>query len=145
MSTSTIDFSKPLNAALPRQQMSLSDKLKDKDKFGVSEWMKDCLDSLEAIGRYQYYTNLALRDIYRIVNKEFNLEHYYDKAQMYDFTSAITQEFGVPYFLKHYDIIGKAVSQLEGEYVKRPDLFMVRASGVDVDNQRIRVKTELLQ
>ena len=145
MSSSVLDISKPLNASLPRQQLPLKKKLEEMDKYGNSKWMKDCLDSLEALGRYQFYQNLALRDNYRIVSKEFDLKHYMDSSNYYDITSAITQEFEVPYHLKHYDIIGKAIMMLVGEYVKKPDIFFVRASDSESTNERVRVKTQLLQ
>ena len=145
MSSSVLDISKPLNASLPRQQLTLKKKLEEMDKYGNSKWMKDCLDSLEALGRYQFYQNLALRDNYRIVSKEFDLKHYMDSSNYYDITSAVTQEFEVPYHLKHYDIIGKAIMMLVGEYVKKPDIFFVRAQDAESTNERVRVKTELLQ
>ena len=145
MSSSVLDISKPLNASLPRQQLTLKKKLEEMDKYGNSKWMKDCLDSLEALGRYQFYQNLALRDNYRIVSKEFDLKHYMDSSNYYDITSAVTQEFEVPYHLKHYDIIGKAIMMLVGEYVKKPDIFFVRASDSESTNERVRVKTQLLQ
>jgi hypothetical protein len=145
MSSSVLDISKPLNASLPRQQLPLKKKLEEMDKYGNSKWMKDCLDSLEALGRYQFYQNLALRDNYRIVSKEFDLKHYMDSSNYYDITSAVTQEFEVPYHLKHYDIIGKAIMMLVGEYVKKPDIFFVRASDSESTNERVRVKTQLLQ
>lgn len=141
---SYIDLSKPLNSSLPRQQVSLKTKLKDTDKFGVSEWEKDCLDALEGLGRFQYYGNLALRENYQIVSKEFNLQHYMDSNNYYDITSAISQEFAVPYHLKHYDIIGKGVQMLKGEYAKRPDIFTVKAEDADSTNAKVRVKTDLL-
>lgn len=145
MSSSVLDISKPLNASLPRQQLTLKKKLEEMDKYGNSKWMKDCLDSLEALGRYQFYQNLALRDNYRIVSKEFDLKHYMDSSNYYDITSAVTQEFEVPYHLKHYDIIGKAIMMLVGEYVKKPDIFFVRAQDAESTNEKIRVKTQLLQ
>jgi hypothetical protein len=145
MSSSVLDISKPLNASLPRQQLPLKKKLEEMDKYGNSKWMKDCLDSLEALGRYQFYQNLALRDNYRIVSKEFDLKHYMDSSNYYDITSAVTQEFEVPYHLKHYDIIGKAIMMLVGEYVKKPDIFFVRASDSESTSERVRVKTQLLQ
>jgi hypothetical protein len=139
-----LDFSKPLNAALPRQQTTLEQKLKKKDKFGISDWMKDCMDSLEAIGRWQFFVNLDLKVNYGVVNKQFNLADYYDVGDYYDITSAISQQFNVPYHLKHYDITGKAVNLLVGEYLKRPDVFTVRAADEDATNERLRIKQDLL-
>lgn len=138
------DMGKPLNASLPRQQISLKEKLKDKDKFGISKFMKDCLDSLEAIGRYQYFQNMALKVNYAIVSKEFNMAHYYDVSDYYDITSAIAQEFNVPYHLKHYDITGKYVNLLIGEFLKKPDVFSPRASDPDSVNERLEIKTDLV-
>ena len=111
-SSSPFDLNKPLNAALPRQQVSREVKLKGADKFGVSEWMRNCMDACEAIGRYSYYQNLALKINYGVVAKEFKLADYYDVSDYYDITSAIAQEFNVPYHLKHYDMTGKFVNLL---------------------------------
>lgn len=142
--SSILDLSKPLNSSLPRQQLSLEAKLKDKDKFGVSEWMKDNMDSLEALGRYQFLRNQDLRDNYKIVSAEFDIAHYLRKNDEYDLLSTISQEFDVPYHLKHYDIIGKAVMMLTGEFLKRPDIFTVRCYDAEATNERLRVKTDLL-
>jgi hypothetical protein len=142
--TSAIDTSKPLNAALPRQQLPLTKKLEELDKFGVSKWMKDTMDALEAVGRYQFAQNMALKENYKIVSKEFDLAHYMRKNEYVDLVSAISQEFEIPSHLKHYDIIGKAVQLLVGEYLKRPDIFSVVESGPDATNERLRVKTDLL-
>lgn len=141
---SNIDFARLGNIALPRQQMELSKKLQKLDKFGVSEWMKNCMDTMESIARYSYYFNIPLRENYQIVSKEFNLKHYYRDNDYYDLTSAISQEFEIPYHLKHYDITGKAVNLLVGEYLKRPDTFSVRAADAETDNEYLRVKTDLL-
>lgn len=145
MSTSAIDSNKALNAGLPLQQISLKDKLKDKDKYGVSEWMKNTMDSLESIARYQFRQNMLLRDNYRIVSKEFNLADYMETNEYTDLVSAISKEFEIPSHLKHYDIIGKAVQLLVGEFLKRPDLFSVTESSPEATNERLRVKTELVQ
>lgn len=139
-----MDLSKPLNSSLPRQQITLVEKLKGEDKFGISDWMKDTMDALESIGRYQFYTNLALRVNYAVVSKEFRLADYYDISGEYDISSAITQEFNVPGYLKHYDITGKAVNLLIGEYLKRPDVFSVRASDAESINERTQLKTDLV-
>jgi len=139
------DINKPLNSALPRQQLSLKQKLEDRDKFGNSEWMKDCMDAIEAIGRFQLGNNLKLKENYEIIKGRFVLEHYLDSEDFFDMASAISQEFQLPKYLKHYDITTKAVDLLVGEYLNRPDLFRVTASDADSTNERVRVKTELVQ
>lgn len=135
----------PINAALPLQQVKLSEKMKDKDKFGVSDWMKNSMDALESIGRYQFYQNLALRDNYRIILGRFDIKDYIDSNDYYDITSAIAEQLQLPSYLKHYDITTKAVNLLLGEFLKRPDLFKVRAVDDYSKNERVRIKTELLQ
>lgn len=142
--TSVLENGKPLNATLPRQQLPLAKKLEKMDKFGVSDWMKDCLDAGEGLGRYFYYQNLALKVNYAVVSKEFRMADYYDVDDYYDITSAIAQEFNVPYHLKHYDMTGKYVNLLVGEYLKRPDVFNVRASDPESVNERIEIKTDLM-
>jgi len=136
---------RPINSALPRQQIPLSDKLKDVDDFGVSRWQKTNMDGLEAIGRLQFFNNLKLKENYEIINGRFILQHYLDSEDYFDLASAISQEFQLPKYLRHYDITTKAVNLLLGEFLKRPDIFRVVASDSDSTNEKIRVKTELLQ
>ncbi len=138
-------LNRPLNSSLPAQQIPLSIKLKDKDKFGVSEWSRMCLDGLESLGRSSFYNNLSLKENYEIINGRFILKHYLDSGDYFDLASAISQEFQLPNYLKHYDITTKAVNLLLGEFLKRPDIFRVVANDADSTNEKIRLKTELLQ
>lgn len=140
-----IEANKPLNSSLPFQQVPLSEKLKDMDEFGVSEWMKQNMDGLEAIGRMQFWGNVALKENYEIINGRFILQHYLDSNDYYDITSAISQEFELPNYLHHYDITTKAVYLLLGEYLKRPDILKIVDQNPDATNEKIRLKTELLQ
>ena len=139
------DLNRPLNSALPRQQQKLADKLKKQDQYGVSEWMKDCMDALEAIGRNQFFQNVALKENYEIMEGRFILEHYLEREDYFDLASAVSQEFQLPHYLKHYDITSKAVHLLLGEFLKRPDNFRIIASDEDSTSEKVRVKTEMLQ
>ncbi|TXG79990.1 MAG: hypothetical protein E6R13_09045, partial [Spirochaetes bacterium] len=139
------DGNKDFNNALPRQQIPLRDKLKNQDKFGVSEWGKDTMDALESIARYAYRNNLRLLDNYNILQGRFDLKHYLNQNDYYDLTSAIAQEMDLPYKLQHYDITTKAVELLLGEFLKRPDLFRVLADDPESTNEKVRTKTELVQ
>lgn len=138
------DINKPLSSALPRQQISLEDKLAEPDEFGVSEWMKDCVDAGESIARMQIFNNLSLKENYEIIKGRFNIQHYLDSEDYFDLASAISQEFQLPKYLKHYDITTKGVDLIVGEYLNRPDLFNVVAQDEDSNNERIRVKTDLV-
>lgn len=130
---------------LPPQQISLSKKLEDKDQWGVSRWQKQCLDALEAIGRLQFSINYDLKENYELIRGRFIFQHYLDKNDYFDLTSAVSQEFNLPNYLKHYDITSKAVNVLVGEFLKRPDNFRVRANDKDSYNEFIDAKNQLLQ
>ena len=138
-------LNRPQGAALPLQQISYRDKMDDPDEWGVSEWQKECLDGLEAMGRYAFFNNLKLKENYEIIQGRFILEHYLQSEDYFDISSAVSQEFQLPKYLKHYDITSKAVNLLVGEYLNRPDIFRVIASDEQTTNERIRVKTELVQ
>jgi len=137
-------YNKPVNAALPSQQVSFKKKfLEDKDKYGNSKWMKDCMDALEGIGRYSFYNNIELRKNYEIMQGWFNVEDYIDNFEAYDLSTMIYQEMKLPSFLKHYDITTKAVKLLQGEFIKRPDILRVVGKDLETTNEKLRVKSEL--
>lgn len=142
---STLNLNMPYSGSLPIQQIPLDKKLEDRDEFGNSEWMKLNLDGGEAIGRYQFYQNLKLKENYEIVQGRFILQHYLDSEDYFDIASAISQEFQLPNYLKHYDITTKAVNLLLGEYLKRPDIFRVISQDADTTNEKLRTTTELMQ
>lgn len=131
-------------STLPLQQVSLKKKLEDKDEFGVSKWQKQCLDALEAIGRLQWQANYALKENYDIIRGRFIFQHYLDRNDYFDLSSAVSQEFNLPSYIKHYDITSKAVNVLVGEFLKRPDGFRVRANDKESQNEIMRVKTDML-
>ena len=139
-------LNRPINSSLPRQQVSWYVKFEeDKDKNGITKWMKDSIDALEGVGRYVFYNNLELRKNYDIMQGRFNVEDYIDNFEAYDLSSIIYQEMKLPSFLKHYDITTKAVKLLLGEYIKRPDIHQVIAQDLESTNEKLRFKSELVQ
>ena len=143
--SSPLNLNMPYNGSLPIQQIPLSKKLEDKDEFGNSAWMKLNMDGLEALGRYQFFQNLKLKENYEIIQGRFILQHYLDSEDYFDIASAISQEFQLPNYLKHYDITTKAVNLLLGEYLKRPDIFRVVAQDADTTNEKLRSTTDLMK
>lgn len=138
-------YNRPVNSSLPAQQVSYTVKFnKDKDKNGLTKWQKDCLDSLESVGRYSFYNNIELRKNYEIMQGRFNVEDYIDAFEAYDLSTMIYQEMKLPSFLKHYDVTTKAVKLLLGEFIKRPDITKVVAKDVESSNERLRVKSDLV-
>ena len=132
-------------SGIPPQQIPLKDKLKDKDAWGYSKWQKDCMNAFEAIGRQQFYRNLRLKTNYEIVSGEFKIEHYIDRTDFYDSASAYAQELNIPSYLQHYDITARGLNVMEGEFLKKPFLFKVRAYDEDSVNEMVDAKTEMLQ
>lgn len=129
---------------LPPQQIPLKEKLKDKDKFGISKWMKQNMDALEAIGRFQFQENYVLKENYDIIRGRFLHQHYVDRSDMYDLLSSLTEELNIPSYLRHYDITTKAINVLVGEFIKRPDKYRAYATDNGSKNEILRMKTELL-
>ena len=132
-------LNKSINSVLPPMQVPLKKKLKDDKK-----WYKDVMDCLEMIGRQQFLQNLGLKENYEIIKGRFIPEHYFNREDFFDLTSAVSQEFNLPKYLKHYDITSKAVNILVGEFIKRPDIFRVSSTGVEADSEYLRAKTEML-
>ena len=129
---------------LPPQQISLQKKLEDKDQWGVSRWAKQSVDALEAIGRLQFSLNYDLKENYELIRGRFIFQHYLDKNDYFDLTSAVSQQFNLPNYLKHYDITSKAINVLVGEFIKRPDGFRIRANDKDSFNEFVSVKNDML-
>jgi len=127
------------NISLPPQMIPLKDKIK-KDK----RWAKSCMDSLETIGRQQFYWNLRLVENYEMVRGKFIYSHYIDREEYGDMISQLTREFDLPSHLRHYDIISQVINTLSGEYQKRPDLFRVKAYDQYAQNNYLRAKTDML-
>ena len=130
---------------LPPQQITLAKKLEDKDQWGVSRWVKQSVDALEAIGRLQFSINYDLKENYELIRGRFIFQHYLDKNDYFDLTSAVSQQFNLPNYLKHYDITSKAINVLVGEFIKRPDGFRIRANDKGSFNEFVSAKNDMLK
>jgi hypothetical protein len=122
--------------SLPPQMLSL----KKKDK----KWRESCLDSLESIGRSQYYNNVDLVENYEMVRGKFIYSHYVEREDYADLMTQLTKEFELPSHLRHYDIISQVINTLSGEYQKRPDIFRAKDYSESSANNFTRQKTDLL-
>lgn len=125
---------------LPPQMVTLQEKLKEKGKFG-----KTCMDALETIGRQQYRLNLGLVENYEMIRGKFIFNHYFEAEGYKDMISALTAEFELPNYLRHYDIIGPFINSMVGEWLNRPDIFHVKQFGEDASNEYLRVKKQKTQ
>lgn len=120
---------------LPPQMVSLKEKLKEKGKWG-----KMCMDTLETIGRQQYRLNLRLIENYEMIRGKFIFNHYFEAEGYQDMVSALTAEFELPNYLRHYDIISPFINSMVGEWLNRPDIFHVKQFGDNASNEYQRVK-----
>lgn len=128
--------SAPVVPDLPPQMIAL----KEKD----DEWKERCLNTLEQVGRSQYIDNLRLIENYEMVKGKFIYKHYFENDGYTDFIAQLTNEFELPSYLRHYDIISQVVNTLSGEYQKRPDTFKVKNNSEDATNEYERTKTDLI-
>ena len=117
--------------------------LKDKKK---PEWGQKMMDSLESIGRMQFFENMKLEENVRMCNGEF-LTHQYensDENEYVDLLYAVQKEFKVNKKLRHFDFLNQIIETLLGEFDTHPDTFSVEAKGEAVMGQREREKAEML-
>ena len=122
--------------SLLTQMLSTSEKNKD--------WRESNLDALEVIGRRQLYENVKLIENYEMLKGRFIFEHYMGKKDYQDLVSQLSEEFDMPHYLRHYDIISLLVNILSGEFQRRLDNFRVKGYDERTTNEYIRTKTEML-
>lgn len=122
---------------LPPQMVSLKEKLKDDGKWG-----KMCMDTLETIGRQQYRLNFALIENYEMIHGRFIFNHYFEAEGYQDMIGAMSAEFELPNYLRHYDIISPFINSMVGEWLARPDIFRVKQFGEQATNEYLRVKKQ---
>lgn len=129
-------WSTPLLANLPAQMIPMSEKTK--------EWKEKNMDALESVGRSQFLQNMRLVENYEMVKGKFIYSHYFEQADYVDMINQLTQEFELPAYLRHYDIISQVINTLSGEWQSRPDVFRVKAHDEKTGNEYIRTQTDML-
>lgn len=129
---------------LPPQSISLKEKLAEvNEDDGEKTWRQQCMDSLEAIGKSQFNSNLKLIENYEMIKGRFIYNHYFHSEGYESMIEQLTAEFELPNYLRHYDIISQVTNTLSGEWQKRPDLFKVRQLGEGAANEYLRTKQEM--
>lgn len=134
---------------MPPQMIPLKEKMKTKDKYGVSEWMKRCLDALDLVARKQYIDNQSLITNERLVNGEFiPQDYFYSEGEDTDFLDPIEElvkQGKLPKFIKHYDIISKPINTQVQEFADLPDSFHVVGYGEELQSEKMQVQTDMLR
>lgn len=103
------------------------------------------MDALESIGRSQFTQNVRFIENYEMIKGKFVFKHYFQQDDYVDMIGQLTKEFAMPSYLRHYDICGKMVNTLSGEWQGRPDVFRVKSHDEGTSNEFQRVQTDLLQ
>lgn len=122
---------------LPPQNVPL--KVKNTDG-----WKKENMDALESIARLQFTEKDHLLDNYKLANGEL-LKKDYEGGESMEFLDRLSEDLSLPSFMKNYDIIGQPISKMEGQMEAFPDVFTVVGKGDIFENEKIRVKTDMLQ
>jgi hypothetical protein len=133
---------------LPPQLISKKKKYAKKDKYNVSSWQKQCMDSLETIARVQYNENKKLVENYKLINGEFIPQDYIeceDCDQYLDPLKELVKDGQIPKFIKHYDIISTPVNKMINEMDDLPSTISVVGKGDPIQSEKEEQQTRLLQ
>lgn len=118
--------------SLPMQMLSRSKK---NDK-----WKRHVMDTLENIGLKQIRENRVFAD-YRKMQQGRLVYSDFDETQT-DLRGiqAIRQEQKLPTFLKHYDLIGRIINLLAGEFNKQKDTINIVSTDIFSTGEYLREK-----
>lgn len=133
---------------LPAQMISKKRKSQNKDKYGVSSWEKQCMDSLETIARIQYNENRKLLENYKLLNGEFIPQDYIeceDCDDLKDPLKELIKDGALPKFIRHYDIMSMPVNKMVNETDEIPSTISVVGKGDPIQSEKEEQRTRLLQ
>lgn len=122
---------------LPPQMIPLRKKTK--------EWKQMCMDALESLGRQQLGRNYCYIENYEMLKGRFIFSQYYDDPGYGSMIQNLTQEFEIPNYLRHYDILSPVINTMMDEWAKRPDVYRVKGFDEGTINAFEQEKTRLLQ
>jgi hypothetical protein len=119
------------------------------DSKKTENWKKNNMDTFERIAQKQFRENLKFKDYYdmiegRLTYLSSGLGDYVDMSPFRADVKKISEDKGIPTYLKHYDFIGIVVNALVGLYMDFQDVFRVDSNDEYFTNDYIRYKTELL-
>jgi len=114
-------------------------------KFKTEKWIKENLDMLDQIARRQFLEKMSLVENYQMVKGKFIYHHYFEYDGYKDVLSTLAEDFDMPSYLRHYDIISPMLHQLIMEYMNREETLRAYAYDEHSTNEYRRIKTRLLQ
>lgn len=117
----------------------------DKEKENPG-YIKNTMDYFAARAYTEYIRN---RDTfarnYDLVKGILRPEDFYQEQEVKSFTEILSQDIGLPNYVKHYSIISTPLNELVGEISKRPDTYRVKAFDDDSKNEELEFRTQILQ
>ncbi len=109
------------------------------------KFIEETLDILESIGIRQFKENIKFKDFYKMVRGELVYSDYLDIPPQLREVQKVREDFEIPTFLKHYDLIGIITNALTGEYMRNADKFVVTNTDEFASNEFERTRNDLLQ
>lgn len=136
-----------MSYVLPPQLITTKEKYENKDKYGISHWMKMCMNTLESIGRIQYQENRRLNENVLLMNGQFVPYDFIDREDVeeLDTLETLIKEGKLPKFMKHYDIISTPLRKIQNELNTLPDSFHVIGKGEAIQSEEMEMASMALQ
>lgn len=124
------------NSELPPQALP--------SKYKKDDWKKATMDSLERIGVKQLKDNLKFKDFYRMVEGKMSFSEISEVIPQLREISDTLDDFDLPTFIKHYDLIGIIINAMVGEFIQNQDKFNVTNIDEISTNEYERSKKDLV-
>lgn len=133
------DFTKYVSGVTSSEYESLPMQMLPKSKKN-DKWKRLVMDTLENIGLKQIRENRVFSD-YRKMQQGKLVYADFDETQTdLRSISAIRTEQKLPTFLKHYDLIGRIINLLAGEFNKQRDTINIVSTDIFSNGEFLREK-----
>jgi len=121
------------------------DQFKTEKEKQDDSWVKNTMDYF---ANRSYSEYIRSRDTfvknYDLVKGILRREDFFQEPQVKSFTDLITQDLGLPSYVKHYSILSTPLNELVGELSKRPDGYKIKAFDDDSKSEELEYKTQIL-
>lgn len=114
------------------------------DSQKTEKWKRANADALERIGIRQFSENLKFNDFYRMVEGKMSYTELSEVMPQLREVEKTLDDFEIPSYLKHYDLIGIIVNALAGELIQHSDKFHVVNVDEIATNEYLRTRNELV-
>lgn len=141
-------LAEPINYIGGMPDQFVSEKIKSSE-----EWVKSNMDFFYNEALVQLRSNIKnFKHNYELINGHLDTSDFYQNQEVSDFISPLNssytemmkEEYELPSYVQHYDIMSRPLNTLKGELSKRPDFSKVVAMDVDSINEKKEVFNNLL-